>query len=86
MFKPAYLVQFSSDGGLDFTNRVRNFAEDLFRTLRAKGLGDVPNEAAATDKVQVSVSAARHLGAVLKAIKLQLRKHNLAAHGEIVRL
>ncbi len=86
MFKPAYLVQFSSDGGLDFTSRVRDFAEDLYRALRAKGLGDVPNEATAIDKVQVSVSAARHLGVVLKAIKLQLRKHNLEAHGEIARL
>lgn len=86
MFKPAYLVQFSSDGGLDFTGRVRNFAEDLYRALRAKGLGDVPNEAVAIDTVQVSVSAARHLGAVLKAIKLQLRKHNLEAHGEIARV
>jgi hypothetical protein len=85
MLKPAYRIQFSSDGGVDFTGRVRNFAEDLYRALKEKGWGDVPNEAAATDTVSVSVSAARHLGAVLKAIKLQLRRHNLEERGEIVR-
>ena len=63
--------------GIDGISRIRNFAEDLYRDLHAAGLGDVPNEGTATDEVNVDVSATRHLSRVLKAITLQLRKHNL---------
>ena len=74
--KPAYLVRFSSPDP-DTISRIRHFAEDVLRALHAAGLGDVPNEASATDEVKVHVSAARHLGRALQAINLQLRKHNL---------
>ena len=63
-----------------------NFAEDLYRDLHRAGLGDVPNEGSATDKVEVDVSAPSQLGSVLKAIKLQLRRHNLENDADVVRV
>lgn len=82
--KRAYTVGFASPDrvGID---RIRNFAEDLYRALRADGLGDVPNEASATDTVEVHVSAPRHLSRVLQAIRLQLRRHNLETDAAVAR-
>jgi hypothetical protein len=79
MAKPAYIVRFFEPKPLEAVNRVRNFAEDVFRSLHAEGLGSVPNMDAAIDEVRIEVASTRDLGRVGQIIRRHLRHHKLAA-------
>jgi hypothetical protein len=85
MAKLAYVIRFKSPSVGGSVHRVRNFAEAVFYALRDTGYGSVPNMDSATDEVHVHASASRHLGAVLRTIRLELAKHNFTEEAVISR-
>jgi hypothetical protein len=79
MATKGFIVSFQSLPGDSATvvDRVRNWAEDLWREVHDHGWGVVENPDTATDAVTVTVAGGRSLGAVAAAIRRSLRRHNL---------
>jgi hypothetical protein len=70
-----YVVQFRAPSTVESVHGVRNFAEDLDRSLHNERLGTVPNMDEATTEVYVDIAATRHAGRVFTEIKPLLRHH-----------
>lgn len=73
--KPVYVVRFSEPDPMKAVDRVRNFAEDVCRSLCDEGLGSVPNMDTAIDEVRIEVASKRHVGRVEQIIGRHLRHH-----------
>ena len=63
----------------ELVHRIRNFAEDLQRSLLSSSIGTVENMDTATDTVLVCIRSARALGQASAAANAQLKRHNLLA-------
>jgi hypothetical protein len=76
--KRGFLITFAvaphTDTGI---HRIRNWAEDLFRTVRRENWGTVSDPDTATDSVWVVAASARVTGDLAKAITRTLRNGNL---------
>ncbi len=81
-----YKVIFAGPAAGPDVHRIRNFAEDLHRTLHARELGSVSNMDCARDEVLVAVNAVRHLGAARQAIRQQLVRSNFTDNVSVERL
>jgi hypothetical protein len=58
-------------------HRVRNFAEDLDRGLRTRGVGVVENPDTARGTVVVQVQHARRMGDALALARAEVKRHHL---------
>jgi hypothetical protein len=67
----------SSDAAL--VPRIRNFAEDLQRSLSHASIGMVENMDSAVDTVLVRVASTRMMGDASEAARSALERHNLVA-------
>lgn len=76
---PMYVVRFSEPNTEETLHRVRNFAEDVFRSLRDDGLGTVPNMDTAVNEVHVEVRLKRQAGRVGQILRRHLRDHRFSA-------
>ena len=76
MFAVAFTIRFVMPVDI---HRIRNFGEELMRTLREDSLGDVSDPDTAIDELSVRISSCRHLGEVRRLIRRTLVKHYLDA-------
>ncbi len=67
--------------GSDMIHRFRNFGEDLYREFSMSGHAKISIDEidSATDRIQLFVTAKRHIGGVSAFIKKTLEQHNLDA-------
>ena len=86
MSRRGYKIQFAASPGGPEMHRIRNFAEDLHRQLRAEEIGCVLNMDEARDEVLVEVVTARQLGSALRAIRAHLARSNFDDNISVVRL
>ena len=84
---PTLSVRFppQPSGAESDVTRIRNFAEDLDRSLSAQRSGTVENPDTAVELVVVAVSSARLFGQVLAATRATLKRHNLLAEATLER-
>ena len=86
MAKPVFMIQFPSPASPDLMHRVLNYAEDVFRGLRDKGIGSIDDiDNYASGCFIVRVSASRHIGEVSSLISSLLVHHNLESQGIVSR-
>ncbi len=67
-------------------DRIRNWAEDLFRHITRKGLGNVEDPNRSTDKVWVVAATPRATGDLVTAIRRSLKQHNLEGSARVSKL
>ena len=66
-----------------FVGKVRNFGEDLMRTMRDQRLGEVSDPDHGENGLSVRLRSRRHLGQARKLISGMLTKHYLDANAVV---
>lgn len=61
----------------DLTHRVRNFAEDLERSLSSAGVGSVRNADTATTEVWARVTSSAKFGEAASLARAAAKRHHL---------
>jgi hypothetical protein len=79
MFAAAFTIRFVMPVDGTSIDKVRNFGEELMRTMRDQELGDVSDPDTAIDELSISLRSRRHLGQVRKLIRKLLVQHYLDA-------
>jgi hypothetical protein len=82
-FRVRFPNALASDGEL--VHRIRNFAEDLQRSLSKALVGTVETVDTVTNTVLVRVGSTRMIGQATAAAKAQLKRHNLLADAVLER-
>jgi hypothetical protein len=80
-------IQFSGADDRALVHRIRNLGEDLYREFQNNGQAtmDIAKVDRATDRLQITLAASRHLGAVMNFIKSALRQHHLEQVAEVTK-
>jgi hypothetical protein len=82
-FLITFAVALHTDTGI---HRVRNWAEDLFRTVTREKWGTVEDPDGATDSIWVVAASPRMTGDLAKAITRTLRSSNLLDYAVVRKL
>jgi hypothetical protein len=78
----AFSIRFRSDD----VHKVRNFGEELARTMREQRLGTVDEIDRAIDEISGVLASRRELGEWRKMIRRMLDKHYLAEVANVIEL
>jgi hypothetical protein len=77
-----FSIRFVSDD----VHKIRNFGEDLARTMREQRLGSVGGIDSAIDKISGILTSRRDLGEWRKIVRRMLEKHYLAEVATVIEL
>jgi hypothetical protein len=72
-----FTITFPAEKDSNFTHRVRNFAEDIYREIETTGLGAVCDIDQARDAVWFELNDSHDVGHARKILRRELENHRL---------